>query len=217
MVTSLVLALAFALAPHVAANGCTAAQIQTDLLPNHATRSSCWTVIVVNRQKRVYDVTKLIRNHEGGSRVIEQMCGKDGTIGFWCVHSLEDLQESIDDGDATEICRTAAARRLRRRLDDDEDEWDENDDDDDEGIRNSCAAGGSLPPAPSTQILASDVTTHKSSDDCWTSMTQGTTKVVMDITNYMLLHPGGKAFVLSMCGKDSTAAFKASWGHFGDV
>ena len=127
---------------------------------------------------------------------------------------MEDLQESIDDGDATEICRTAASgRRLGGRQlddddDDDDDEWDEEDEDDDEGIRNSCAAGGSLPPAPATQIPASDVATHKTSDDCWTSMTQGTMKVAMDITNYMTLHPGGKAFILSMCGKDSTAAFQ---------
>ena len=117
---------------------------------------------------------------------------------------MEDLQESINDGDATEICRTAASgRRLAAGA-----QWDGTDVDDDEGIRNSCAAGGSLPPAPSTQIAASDVATHKSSDDCWTSMTQGTTKVAMDITNYMTLHPGGKAFILSMCGKDSTAAFQ---------
>ncbi|CAK9007872.1 unnamed protein product, partial [Durusdinium trenchii] len=201
--------------PQIAAgNGCTATQIQNDLLPNHATPSSCWTVIVVNRQKVVYDVTKLVSNHEGGRRVIEQMCGRDGSIGFWCWHTLEDLQESIDDGDATEICRTSASvRRLDaredasgRRLDDDE--WDEEDEDDDEGIRNSCAAGGSLPPAPATQILASEVANHKSSGDCWTSMTQGTTNVVMDITNYMTLHPGGKAYILSMCGRDSTAAFQ---------
>lgn len=39
-------------------------------------------------------------------------------------------------------------------------------------------------------------------------MTQGTTNVVMDITNYMTLHPGGKAYILSMCGRDSTAAFQ---------
>lgn len=70
--------------PQIAAgNGCTATQIQNDLLPNHATPSSCWTVIVVNRQKVVYDVTKLVSNHEGGRRVIEQMCGRDGSIGFW--------------------------------------------------------------------------------------------------------------------------------------
>ena len=127
-----------------------------------------------------------------------------------CVHGMEDLQESIDDGDATEICRTAASARRLDELDDGRrlDEWDENDEDDDEGIRNSCAAGGSLPPAPATQILASEVANHKTSDDCWTSMTQGTTKIVMDITNYMTLHPGGKAYILSMCGRDSTAAFQ---------
>lgn len=69
----------------VAGNGCTTTQIQTDLLPNHATPSNCWTVIVVNRQKVVYDITRLVTNHEGGRRVIEQMCGRDGSIGFWCL------------------------------------------------------------------------------------------------------------------------------------
>lgn len=49
------------------------------------------------------------------------------------------------------------------------------DDDDDEGIRNSCAAGGSLPTAPSTAVAASEVANHVSADDCWTSMESGST------------------------------------------
>ncbi|CAE7522704.1 Duox2 [Symbiodinium natans] len=190
--------------PQVDANTCTAAEIP-GLLASHATSSSCWTVIVVNRQKVVYDVTRLLTNHEGGRRVIEQMCGMDGSIGFWCIHSMEDLQESINDGDAMEICRSAASIPARR-LDEDEDEDDE---DDDEGMRTNCAAGGSLPVPPSTAIQASDVTLHKSSDDCWTSMDDGTRKVVMDLSLYTHYHPGGKAYVLSMCGQDSTASFRA--------
>ena len=152
-------------------------------------------------RKVVYDVTRLLTNHEGGRRVIEQMCGRDGSIGFWCIHTMEDLQESINDGDAMEICRSAASTPPARRLDEDED--------DDEGMRNNCAAGGSLPVPPSTAIQASDVTLHKSSDDCWTSMDDGTRKVVMDLSLYTHFHPGGKAYVLSMCGQDSTASYRA--------
>ena len=87
---SVVLLLAFPLS--AAGNGCTATQITNDLLPNHASPSNCWTVIVVNRQKVVYDVTRLVSNHEGGRRVIEQMCGRDGTIGFWWGPEFVDLR-----------------------------------------------------------------------------------------------------------------------------
>ena len=44
------LAVVLAVAELVSANSCTAAEIP-NLLANHATTTSCWTVIVVNRQK----------------------------------------------------------------------------------------------------------------------------------------------------------------------
>ncbi len=48
----------------------------------HATQSDCWTIVSGN----VYDLTKWISKHPGGSSPIIAMCGKDGTAGFTGQH-----------------------------------------------------------------------------------------------------------------------------------
>jgi uncharacterized membrane protein len=47
-------------------------------LKKHATATSCWSAINGN----VYDLTKWINRHPGGSSVIKGLCGRDGTAGF---------------------------------------------------------------------------------------------------------------------------------------
>jgi cytochrome b involved in lipid metabolism len=46
------------------------------------TASSCWTVISGN----VYDLTKWIGSHPGGSGAIRSLCGTDGTSEFNSQH-----------------------------------------------------------------------------------------------------------------------------------
>lgn len=48
------------------------------------------------------------------------------------------------------------------------------------------------------------VTMHASSKSCWTII-QGN---VYDLTSFINQHPGGPEFILSICGKDGTAAFE---------
>ena len=48
----------------------------------HATASSCWTVV----SGGVYDVTSWIAQHPGGSGPILGLCGKDGTAAFAAQH-----------------------------------------------------------------------------------------------------------------------------------
>lgn len=55
------------------ASGYTMAMVKT-----HASDASCWTVISGN----VYDLTKWISQHPGGSGAIKSLCGTDGTAGF---------------------------------------------------------------------------------------------------------------------------------------
>ena len=47
-------------------------------LKKHASAKSCWSAINGN----VYDLTKWINRHPGGSTVITALCGRDGTAGF---------------------------------------------------------------------------------------------------------------------------------------
>lgn len=64
-------------APATTAGGYTLAQVQ-----QHATASSCWTVV----SGGVYDVTSWIAQHPGGSGPILGLCGKDGTAAFAAQH-----------------------------------------------------------------------------------------------------------------------------------
>lgn len=51
----------------------------------HNSATSCWTVINGN----VYDLTSWIKQHPGGSSVILNLCGKDGTAAFTAEHGTQ--------------------------------------------------------------------------------------------------------------------------------
>lgn len=55
-----------------------------------------------------------------------------------------------------------------------------------------------------------EVATHNSQTSCW-SVVSG---VVYDLTAWVGKHPGGAQAILSICGKDGTAAFTGK--HMGD-
>jgi uncharacterized membrane protein len=57
----------------------------------HASASSCWSVV----DKQVYDLTKWIDQHPGGSRRILDMCGKDATAAFNAQHGGQNRPERI--------------------------------------------------------------------------------------------------------------------------
>jgi cytochrome b involved in lipid metabolism len=52
------------------------------------------------------------------------------------------------------------------------------------------------------------VATHKDSASCWTAINGG----VYDLTSWISQHPGGEGAILSICGKDGSAAFNAQHG-----
>lgn len=52
--------------------------------------SSCWTAISGN----VYDLTKWISSHPGGSGSITSLCGTDGTSSFLAMHRNQNKPES---------------------------------------------------------------------------------------------------------------------------
>ncbi len=55
-----------------------------------------------------------------------------------------------------------------------------------------------------TYTLA-EIATHKDATSCWTAV-RGQ---VYDLTSWIIQHPGGAENILSVCGKDGTAAFTA--------
>lgn len=53
-----------------------------------------------------------------------------------------------------------------------------------------------------------DVKKHASASSCWTVVNGN----VYDLTRWINRHPGGRARILAMCGKDATKAFRAEHG-----
>jgi cytochrome b involved in lipid metabolism len=63
-------------------------------------------------------------------------------------------------------------------------------------------------PAPAvTQLTApatmADVAMHAGAESCWSAIDGN----VYDLTGWVAEHPGGERAILSLCGKDGTAAF----------
>ncbi|MEI8223626.1 MAG: cytochrome b5 domain-containing protein [bacterium] len=67
-------------------------------------------------------------------------------------------------------------------------------------------------PVVSGYTLA-DVQKHNSTTTCWSAV-NGT---VYDLTSWVNAHPGGKAAILMICGKDGSALFNAQHGGSGKV
>lgn len=63
-------------------------------------------------------------------------------------------------------------------------------------------------PAAPSSYTAAEVATHASAASCWTSIDGS----VYDVTSWISQHPGGRAAILSLCGKDGTQAFEGQHG-----
>ena len=68
-----ILAVGVAAAPAQAATSYTAKDVA-----KHASAKSCWSSI----NGSVYDLTTWVNRHPGGARVIQAICGKDGSKAF---------------------------------------------------------------------------------------------------------------------------------------
>ena len=76
--------------PSASAAAPVAAGYTMEKVKANGTSSSCWTVISGN----VYDLTKWIGSHPGGSGAITSLCGTDGTSGFMAMHRNQSKPES---------------------------------------------------------------------------------------------------------------------------
>ena len=57
------------------------------------------------------------------------------------------------------------------------------------------------------------VATHNSANSCWSAVNGS----VYDLTNWVNAHPGGKAAILMICGKDGSPLFNSQHGSSGKV
>lgn len=108
---------------------------------------------------------------------------------------------------------------LERPIETDED--DQEDDADDTPVVQPITAG-TVPlktaptPTPATTgggYVMADVQKHNSATTCWSVVNT----TVYDLTSWVNAHPGGKAAILMICGKDGSALFNAQHGGSGKV
>lgn len=110
-----------------------------------------------------------------------------------------------------------------RHESDDNDDEDEDEDDDRDGDSRGGAvtqpiqvtlpvSTSTTPAVPAvTSYTLLQVSTHKTSTDCWSVVSGG----VYNLTSWIAKHPGGEAAIKGMCGVDGTVGFLAQ--HNGDT
>lgn len=174
------LMLASAVAPAAAAGkSYTLAQVKA-----HKSASNCWSAV----NGKVYNLTKWIAKHPGGSGVIKSMCGKDATAAFKSQHGLSGKPAS-----------KLAAYKLGTLV---------------KATPSPTATPTSTAtptPTPTTggTLNAALVATHNTATNCW-SIVNGN---VYNLTAWINAHKGGSGVIVSMCGIDATAAFNAQHGN----
>lgn len=173
----------------------------------HNTKDDCWLVISGN----VYNLTKFLAQHPGGSKPIIPYCGADGTKAF----ATKDLNPARGH---SKLAEELMAQYLVGKL----------------GepmtpqpgalpnivgplptavppLAKAKAPGVLLPtpvsvlPVSSGTLTAADVARHSSTGDCWLIISGG----VYDVTGFIMAHPGGVGPIATYCGKDATSAFSS--------
>ena len=80
-------------------------------------------------------------------------------------------------------------------------------DDDDDDVKtptiSSTPATSQNNPVISTSYTLAQVAVHKDASSCWSAVNGN----VYDLSSWIAKHPGGEKAILSICGKDGSAAF----------
>jgi len=59
-----------------------------------------------------------------------------------------------------------------------------------------------------TTLTVEEVSKHQSESDCWLVINNS----AYDVTQYLILHPGGKNRIIPYCGQDATSAYSTQGG-----
>ncbi len=72
----------------------------------------------------------------------------------------------------------------------------------------TATSTGTSEPVRLATFTMGDVSSHGTALSCYTAVRGN----VYDLTSFIAKHPGGEGKILSICGKDGTAAFEAQHG-----
>jgi cytochrome b involved in lipid metabolism len=159
---------------------------------SHSTAKNCWTVV----GSGVFNVTKWINKHPGGSPIILTMCGIDATAAFKAKHGL--IGPEANRLAAFRVGTVAKAAPQATLT-----------------VAPNPSASPSVSPKPLVSALpvaptisSAQVASHNTANACWTVVNNN----VYNVTSWIGRHPGGRAAITAMCGTNATAAFTSRHG-----
>jgi cytochrome b involved in lipid metabolism len=140
---------------------------------------------------KVYNLTKWITKHPGGSSVIKSMCGKDATAAFKARHGLTGRPASALAAYKIGTLAKSSASPTPT------------------ASPTSTATATPTPTATTGATLnLALVATHNTAANCWTIVNGN----VYNLTAWIALHPGGPNVIQGMCGIDASAAYTGQHG-----
>ncbi len=161
----------------------------------HDSEDDCWLII----DNKVYDVTDYLRLHPGGKAIVASYCGQEATAAFdtkagegshsqSAIEQLGTLYLGVLDQEMVETELVVTT----------------------ETNTNTNPDTKTITVTPTTITLDSHlVAQHDNESDCWLTINND----VYDVTNYLILHPGGRSIIIPYCGKDATQAFDTKGGQ----
>jgi len=180
--------------------GLTAAEVAS-----HNTLQNCWLII----SGKVYDVTSYISQHPGGSQMILNSCGKDGTTAYATKGGGGNNHSGYASGllgnylignFGTSVAVNPTAVPTNAPI---------------TGVNPTSVPGiqpTSVPVTSNLTLTAAEVASHNTLQNCWLIISGK----VYDVTSYISQHPGGVAMITNQCGKDGTTAFQTKGGGGGN-
>jgi cytochrome b involved in lipid metabolism len=168
-------------------------------LQMHNTEQDCWVVL----HDDVYDLTSYAKDHPGGSFLVTDLAGKDGTGSFDAFHPVQLLKtvQRYRIGPLVEEVSVQDQESEGVSLDDD----DESDSEaqDTPPAQNENAAPPAEDDSPQEVVVVASISweelaLHNTPADCWLALHGD----VYDLTDYAPSHPGGDGMITLLAGTD---------------
>ncbi len=154
----------------------------------HSTAGDCWSAV----GDGVYSLTAWIPQHPGGQSAITAMCGVDATGSFVGKHANSSgANAALAQYRIGTLVRSATPVAV--------------------ATEPTSTTTTTAPTSVAKRFTLKQVSRHDTGRNCWTAVNRH----VYDLTPWTRAHPGRKAFVSRMCGRNATKSFNA--GHGGAV
>lgn len=160
--------------------GGASAEFTADDVAKHNKEDDCW--VTLNSQ--VLDVTEFLDEHPGGKKAIMLFAGKDASEEFNMLHKPDVIPKYAAECVVGTIKGEADKIPEEQRVA--------------EGAKASGAGGEGL-----TEYTLDDVSKHNTEDDCWVVLNNQ----VLNVTEFLVEHPGGKKAIQLFAGKDASEEF----------